>query len=255
LTWRIALLVLVCAAVIVLAFTQQPIAQPLSYHHFADTRTVFGVPNALNVLSNLPFLFVGLWGLWVTLRRTFDERLEYAILFFGVALTCFGSGYYHLAPDNSRLVWDRLPMTLGFMALFAALIRERVHDAWGRRLLLPLLAIGILSVWYWNFTEQGGAGDLRLYILVQFLPLLCLPVILLLFPAKYDKVSHIWLALVLYGLAKALELLDPQIHAAFRGIVSGHTLKHLSAALGVFWLAKMIAQRTLDSHRTLAATR
>jgi hypothetical protein len=253
LSWRVALLLLIAGLLTIGTFLQKPIAQPLSYHDFADGRTLLKIPNAVNVLSNVPFFFIGLWGLWVTLRRTFDERVQYAVLFAAVTLTCFGSAYYHLAPDNQRLVWDRLPITLGFMGLFSAIVSQRIHDRWGKYLLVPLLALGIVSVWYWQRTESAGAGDLRLYLLVQFLPLLLIPLILLLFPAKYEKESHIWLALLCYALAKVLEFFDPAVHGALNGFISGHSLKHLSAAFGIFWLARMVDQRTLIYYRRQAA--
>ena len=108
--------------------------QPLSYHHFADQRTWLGVPNFGDVVSNLLFLLAGVLGLVFLFGKSSHgqfldprERWPYVFVFVGILLTAFGSAYYHLAPDNARLVWDRLPMTIVFMPLVAALIAERVN--------------------------------------------------------------------------------------------------------------------------------
>jgi len=243
---RHSLIVLALAAAVVLVFTRPPISQDPGYHWMADQRPLLGIPNCLNVLSNVPFLFVGLWGLAAVLRpgifRDPGERWAYVVLFCGAAVTCFGSSYYHLAPDNSRLVWDRLPMTLGFMGLLSAVIAERLSPALGKMLLIPLLLIGVGSVLYWNWTESHGVGDLRPYILVQFGSLLLVVLLLLLYPARYSGSACIWGALASYALAKVFEATDKPIFAMGH-IVSGHTLKHLAAAGGVAFLAAMVQAR------------
>lgn len=237
----VLLLALVLAAVVAIGLLP-PIPQPPEYHDFADGRTLLGVANALNVLSNLPFVLVGLWGL-MACRRRFAERDLYAVFFAGIALTGIGSGWYHLAPDHERLVWDRLPMTLGFMALLAATVAERVDLRWGRRLLVPLLVVGLTSVLWWIRGERLGAGDLRPYILVQFLSLIVIAGLLALYPRKYSHAHLLWTGLAAYALAKACESLDRQIYASTHHLVSGHTLKHLVAALGLAALARMLLVR------------
>ena len=246
------LLVLAVVGVSGLCFVPR-IPQPLAYHDFADQRTLLGIPNALNVLSNLPFFFVGVAGLLFIRREppypagrhflTAAERWPWLIFFLGVTFTCVGSAWYHLAPDNTRLVWDRLPMTLGFMSLFAAMIVERIDARAGRWLLGPFLVAGLGSVLYWHWTELGGTGDLRPYVAVQFFPLLAIPFMLLLFPARYTGTADIWVALLWYGLAKLLEQLDGQIHHLAGQVISGHTLKHLAAAASAWWLLRMLHRR------------
>ena len=237
------------AAIVVIAL-QAPIPQPQSYHDFADQRAFLGIPNSLDVLSNLPFLLIGVWGVVFALRRaapsdafiTTAECWPYLVLFLGVLLTCLGSGYYHLAPDNARLVWDRLPMTLGFMALLAAVVAERINLKLGLRSLVPLLALGLASVAQWHLSEQRGEGDLRFYLMVQFFPLLAIPLLLVLLLPRYTLGSYFVAALGLYALAKVFELLDREIFA-MGGVVSGHTLKHLTAAAAVGWLLRMLMER------------
>jgi hypothetical protein len=222
-----------------------PIAQPENYHNFADARTFFGIPRAWDVLSNLGFLVVGAMGLRYLFSRLSDaafidqrEGWPYVVLFAGVLLTCFGSGYYHLAPDDARLVWDRLPMTLGFMGLVSAIIAERVSVRMGLALLGPLLALGVGSIVCWRLT-----GDLRLYGLVQFYPALLIPLILCLYPKRYSGNRYLGLAALGYAAAKVLEATDRHVFDLTHGTVSGHTLKHLAAAWGAWWLLRMLQMR------------
>jgi hypothetical protein len=226
-------------------------AQPQWYHNFADQRTLLGIPHALNVLSNLPFVAVGLLGVWLVLspaaRRPggpfleAGERWRFGVLFAAIALTGVGSAYYHAAPGNETLVWDRLPLAVAFMAFFAITLAERVHRK-AAALFVPLVLLGGASVLYWHLSEAHGGGDLRVYLFVQFYPLLAVPVVLLLFPPRYTRGADLVAALLCYLLAKALELLDAQVYAG-GGIVSGHTLKHLVAGLSAGWLLYMVQKR------------
>jgi hypothetical protein len=239
------------AAVLFLAVP--PLPQDPAYHRFADQRTLLGVPHCLNVVSNLAFLAVGVSGLCFVLSRrsarpdgpfqTPSERWPYALFFLGVGLAGFGSTYYHLAPDNDRLLWDRLPMALAFMALFSAVVAERVGVRVGLRLLGPLIVAGLASVLYWHRTESLGRGDLRPYYLVQFYPLLVLPLLLVLFPPRYTGTAYLIGVLGWYVLAKVCEHpLDGPIYS-LGNAVSGHTLKHLAAAVAAGWVLLMLRRR------------
>jgi hypothetical protein len=171
------------------------------------------------------------------------ERLPWAVFFLGIGFTAFGSSYYHLAPDNDRLLWDRLPMAVAFMSLFSAVLCERINIYFGVFLLPILVGAGIASVWYWHWTEQLGRGDLRFYYLVQFYSLLVMALLLVLFPPRYTCTSDFVVALGLYVLAKVCEHpLDGPIFS-FLLWISGHALKHLTAALAAWWMAGMLWQR------------
>jgi len=222
--------------------------QPLSYHHFADQRSWFGIPNFGDVASNILFLVAGLWGLAFlaseSSREQFlepRERWPYFLVFLGLVLTAFGSAYYHLAPDNARLVWDRLPMTVVFMPLVASLIAERVTVKIGLWLLPVLTAVGIGSVLQWYSTEQQGAGDLRFYLAVQVYAVLALIVAMLL-PPRYTRGSDLLVVAGLCVLAKICESADRQIFSLGH-FVSGHTIKHLSSGAAGFWILRMLWKR------------
>jgi len=239
------------AAVVTVACVLPPIPQDPAYHRFADTRPFGSAPNGWAVLSNLPFLVVGLMGLRQVLAAPVGasapfvesrERWPYALFFAGVALTGVGSAYYHWAPDHARLVWDRLPMTIGFMALLAAVVAERVSVPAGITLLPALLLAGAGSVAYWYAGELRGAGDLRPYALVQFAPAALIPLMLLLFPARYTCGGYLVGVIVIYGIAKLFELLDGAIFSVGH-LLSGHTLKHLTAVLAAWWLLRGLGLR------------
>lgn len=250
--WRLWSLIGIVAAITIAVFLFPAIPQSESYHSFADTRAFIGIPNALDVLSNAFFLIVGMLGMRFVLRRTQDasaagfldprERWPYFIFFLGVTLTTFGSAYYHVHPDDARLVWDRLPMTLGFMSLLAAMLNERVSIKTGSRALVPLLVFGVASVAYWSVTQAHGHGDLRPYVLAQFGSLAVLLLLVALFPPRYTRRSDLIISLGIYALAKAFEAADRPIFN-LGGFFSGHTLKHIAAALSAYWILRMLQLR------------
>jgi hypothetical protein len=245
------LMVLAAAVVATIALLLPPMAQPQWYHRFADQRAFFNIPNFNDVVSNLPFAVVGLWGLAFLLwsdgkpgRTHFldkRERWPYAIVFSGLLLTAFGSAYYHLQPHDETLVWDRLPMTLVFMSFLAAIVAERISLRAGFWLLPTLVAIGVTSVWQWRVSELRGTGDLRFYAAVQLYSVLFLLIALLL-PSRYTRGRDLAIIAGLYVLAKILETLDRPIFELGR-IVSGHTLKHLAAACAGYWILRMLLKR------------
>ncbi|PWT81761.1 MAG: alkaline phytoceramidase [Acidobacteria bacterium] len=248
---RVLVLLALTVVPIVLLAVVPPFAQPLWYHDFADQRCLFCIPHCLNVVSNLPFLIVGLWGMAYLMRcepsvrfEQHQDRWYYGFFFFAVALTGIGSAYYHSDPTNERLLWDRLPLAMAFMALFAMVIAERISYRAGITLFMPLVILGGGTVVYWHFTEQWGRGDLRPYLLVQLYPLLAIPLILLLFPARFTLTQDLFAALLCYLFAKGLELADRVVYAQ-GAIVSGHTLKHLIAALAPYFVLHMLKYRRL----------
>jgi len=243
--WLVILLaVLGLAAVLVLP----PLRQPQRYHQFADQAAFLGIPNCLNVISNVAFVIVGLRGLGFLAQKRgangpgafieASERWAYAAFFLGVTLTGFGSAYYHWNPSHSALVWDRLPMTVAFMSVLAATVTERLHVKLGRLLLVPFVVAGAASVFYWQRT-----GNLWPYAAVQYYSVFLVAVMIGLFPPRYSRTPD-WLEVMgIYALAKVAEALDQPIMSLTK-VVSGHTLKHLLAAVAVLWLLRMLAKRT-----------
>ena len=219
------------------------IPQSRDYHAFADTRAMWGIANAGNVLSNAGFLVVGLWAMGLIAARR--EGLRYLVPALGIfalslVLTAFGSGYYHLAPSNERLLWDRLPIALACGSLLAAAY-IRTHET-HLTLTLPLAAsvFGVATVFWWSLTEARGVGDLRPYILLQGAPLLLVPLWQWRARAPRRERVDFGLAVLLYVLAKLAELGDRAILEAL-GVASGHTVKHLLAAAASFLIVRSLA--------------
>jgi len=208
-----------------------PFPQNPAYHLFADERTLLGVPNFWNVMSNVPFLIVGILGLKVAWEQKQEPlRIVWLAFFGGIFLTAFGSGWYHLDPNNVSLAWDRLTMTIGLTSFVAIVIGEYVSVDWGKRLLIPLLVAGAASVYYWIHTESLGAGDLRPYAVVQFLPMLVVPIIVIARRSRSDLGPYIVCMIAVYVVAKAPEHFDAQVFAA-GNLLSGHSIKHIFSAL------------------------
>ena len=220
----VAVVFLLCAPVI---------RQNESYHAFSDARRILNVPNFWNVASNLPFAIVGCLGLWKLKERTAR------VMVTGMLLVSIGSGYYHLLPADSRLVWDRLPMTMVFMSLSSWFIAEGRRASVEFRILCVLLACGVASIAWWLCT-----GDLRPYALVQFGP------ILIGLPALWQNAQkmYLWAVFGFYGLAKCAEYFDLNIYHGLG--ISGHTCKHILAALSCYailrWRIALLEKRPAD---------
>ena len=258
-TWRNATsrakgigLSLLVAALAGVTWALPRMPQPLEYHQFADPRLCFGLPHCLDTVSNLLFVLVGVAGLCFLHgsagRRSFievGEGVPYALFFFATILVGFGSGWYHLVPDNDRLVWDRGAMALAFMAWFGAILCERVSPPVGLRLLPLLIVVGLGSVGYWSWSEAHGMGDLRPYGLMQLTPGVLIPLLLWLYPPRYSGDRDILIVIGLYGMALLCDVSDRPIFTLTSGLVSGHTLKHLVAALAAYWLVRRLQRRRI----------
>lgn len=230
---KLKILVTLVAVMLSVVFFVEPIAQDTRYHQFADVFNAIGIPNIWNVLSNIPFVLIGVFGLLKSRKYFLDKpheayQMTCQIFFIGLILTGFGSAYYHLSPTNETLVWDRLPMTISFMAFFSFVISFHINQKLGAMALWPLLVIGVASVFYWSYTEGAGAGDLRFYAVVQFLPIILIPMILIMFPVSNYQQKYVWLLIALYVVAKLMENFDANIYHFLS--ISGHTIKHVIAA-------------------------
>ena len=232
-------------------FGAGPWPQPQEYYQFADQRPMLGMPHALNVLSNLPFIVVGVLGIAFLCSEQSRrpgvflepmERRPYWVYFIGLVLTGIGSSYFHANPNNATLTWDRAGLAITFTALFTSILAERVHVACARWALVPMVLFGIGSVFYWDYTERIGAGDLRFYFIVQFFPLFILPVLLIFYPPRYTHGGDLLASLLCYGLAKGLEILDREVYTG-AGFVSGHTLKHIVAGMAAGFILLMLWHR------------
>ncbi len=248
---KTGIIVFIVATATALTFSFPPIPQPQAYLNFVDLRTWLGIPNFGDVVSNIPFVVVGILGLWKLNIYWKDpdrfadplEAIPFLIAFIGLILVGPGSAYFHWVPSNESLVWDRLPITLVIMAFLSTIIAERMHLKTGLFLLPLLLFAGIISVVYWGVTESAGRGDLRLYILTLFLPILVIPFLLLLFPPRYTGARTIIEILIGYGVARVFEHYDALVFEMTNGAISGHSVKHLIMAWAAWGLVRYIRTR------------
>ena len=239
----IALIIGVLVALIIPAIPQDP-----AYHNFADQRQILGTPHFWNVISNLPFIIVSYIAVKNLLQGgvlKYPQALFscYLVFFVGMGAVGIGSAYYHLQPTNETLFWDRLPMAVGFMAFMSIIIGEFISEKVALKLMLPMIIIGAATVIYWYFTEQAGQGDLRPYGLIQFLPMLIIPMILLMFPARYTHTGYLWAMLAAYMFAKIFEFFDAGVFNMIG--MSGHAIKHVFAAIAPYLFYLEMKKRSL----------
>jgi len=234
---RLAIGIGIAAAVVLLFVPAIP--QPQDYHRFADDRARLGIPNFANVASNLPFAAAGIAGLiLLAVRRAPRDvvTLLFAVHFVSQILIAAGSGYYHWAPDDAGLFWDRLSLSVVLMTALSIAIADRIGERAGAVACLPAVVVGALSVVCWKVS-----GDLRVWGLVQFYAMAAIAVAAMV-PGRFVRTAD-WLILVgWYAAAKACELLDRPIFEFLGGTVSGHTLKHLLAGVGAGWVVWMAAR-------------
>jgi len=243
---RILLLLLSSVITALVIMLVPPVSQDPAYHNFADQRYILGIPHFWNVVTNIPFLVLGITGFLKIHKQELTGILPdlfraYLTFFLGLVLTGLGSGYYHLDPSNSTLVGDRMAITISFMSFFVLIFGESISTKTASRLLVPLLFFGLASVVYWDITEKLGTGDLRFYALVQFLPMLLIPLMLLFYGSCLSGRRWILAIILVYGAAKIAEIYDHQIYELIG--FSGHSLKHLIAAFGAFLFLKGLEVR------------
>jgi hypothetical protein len=258
LQWRAALPTIVTVGAAAALLVYGPIPQLANYHAFADERVLLGIPHWGDVLSNAGFAVVAVWGLAVvsTTRGNLAGRLGYGLFLVSLLLTSIGSSFYHWAPDNSRLVWDRLPIALACAGLLSAVRAESKPDVNELAWTAGLAASAVLSGLWWYVTESAGQGDLRPYLLLQGLPLVLVPLWQAHARAPRAARAAFGIVILLYVVAKIAEVNDHTLYNSL-DMLSGHTIKHILAALASAVLVGQLAwretwQSTVPRRMTLA---
>lgn len=231
-----------------------PLPQDLAYHQLADTRTLFDVvPRAGNAISNLAILMAGLFGLALRPRMTIapEERTAVNVLIAVAILTAFGSLYYHWAPTNATLVWDRLPIAIVLMSLLALVMADRVHPLFAREALWPFTALGTASVILWGVSEAMGYGDILLYLIVRIGAGVAIVFLLILRQQRHTGTIWLVAALVCEIVMAIFERFDHEVFRLTGGLVSGHNVKHVMAGIAlalVFWWLRVRKTLTRSPH-------
>ena len=237
--WRDILLIAIVVVSLLSLFFVEPLSQDLAYHSFADSRTIWGITNFFDVTSNLPFLFACVTGLSYTFTHWNSQAAwSWLVLFLSIFLVAVGSSYYHLNPNNETLTWDRLPMALGFMALFVMVLSDYVSPELGNWLLAPMCLLGVFSVVYWHLTD-----DLRLYAWVQYVSMGILLIVIALYKPNTFQTKYLVYAFIFYTLSKITEYFDGVIFELSQDLLSGHTIKHLLAGVATYFFYMLLRYR------------
>ncbi|KAG8052861.1 hypothetical protein GUJ93_ZPchr0001g31181 [Zizania palustris] len=220
-------------------------------HLFADMRNLLGVPNTLNVITAYPLLLAGVPGLvlclcgsgcfGISLRW---EALGWFLFYVGNVAAAFGSAYYHLKPDDDRLIWDRLPMMISASSLLSILVIERVDERAGLSCLLSLLCLILVSS-----ACERVLDDMRLWVVLNSAPCIAIPAMLFLFPPKYTHSRFWFIAIGFYLLARFEGLADRKVYSVNRYFISGHSLEHLCFAMVTLILTVMLSFRNIKIAR------
>ncbi|MBI5279868.1 MAG: hypothetical protein HY854_25790 [Burkholderiales bacterium] len=217
------------AAFIALALLGPAVPNPADPHGFADQRALWGVPYAMDVLSNLPFALAALAGgawLWRIRHAVSTVQVALSALFFaGLAATAAGSAWYHLRPDDAGLAVDRYAMSIAFAGLLGLAAAGRAGERAGLALGISLLVLAPASVAVWSAT-----GNVLPWAVVQFGGMAGVLACAFTRPLPGGLPVRWLLVLAAYGVAKLFEANDHAIYELTGHALSGHTLKHLAAA-------------------------
>ncbi len=212
----------------------------LGGHVFADTRSWLGLPNALDLLSNVPFAVFGVWGLCLMHRAqvspAFGQLLR--IFFIGLLLTTAGSMAYHWAPSDATLLWDRAGMSVAFAGVLGLAASDRISEGAGPCLVGATLLGAALALWLWH-----ASGDVLPWSVVQFGGM-GLVIAMACIKPEQSSVGLNLLALIgFYALAKVLESTDHAVFEATGRMISGHSLKHIAASLAALPILQALIRR------------
>lgn len=218
-----------------------PIGLSAGQHHYADARTIWGVPNAMNVWTHLPLVPLGAWGWWRVsrLRGHDDLRRVWSLFFVCQMLATVGGMVYHWAPSDRLFVWDQMPKSAACTLMACAFLSERIDVRWGSTTVLSgALGLNLLGGVWWLLSPLWlGVGDLRPLLCFEFLPTLLVAAGAWRLPGSGLLTREDWMrSLASFVVAQAVDWADAPIFNALGGL-SGHSLRHLSLAVCVGWIA------------------
>lgn len=210
--------------------------QPEHYHEFSGDLPILGIPNFMNVTSNIFYIIAGILGLYrIRQRRLILPNDRWSYFFIALIFVGLGSGYYHFAPTTHTLFWDRLPMSIGFAFLSANFLAERYTACEGKTTLFLLLGFSLYSVIHWHLGELIGLGDLRLYGITQFATIALIAGVLLFSPRNSRLDRPYWILFIGYTIAKICEMLDPAIFSLSHELLGGHVIKHIISGIALIF--------------------
>lgn len=214
---------------------------------FADLRTLCGIHNIGDVLSNLSFMVVGFYAIAHLIKN--DSRdINMWLIALGSLAVGLGSAYYHANPSNNRLLWDRLPMSIVFSGIFMYsvnaldLIKKVNYKV--ASLAYLLFSVSTVLIWYVGFKTHINL--IAPYVFLQFggMVLIITLSVMALFEKKIQLAKTLFAIIFCYAIAKVFEHFDFQIFTMLNHLISGHSIKHLVSALAIFIWFKMLKKQT-----------
>ncbi len=238
-SWREAALACFAVAPLLIVAMMSPVLRGPAFHHYADARWLLGLPHAGDVLSNLPFVWVGIAGLIAARRAVGLPRGLVALFFAGILGIGLGSGAYHVHPTDATLVFDWLPIVIAVAFLVALVASDRVDRSLGRIAAVVLPTAGLVSVMWWWAGGGTDGGDMRFYATLQLLFIAMVPVMVLLYPKGRLPRADLLCGMVCFVLARLVNTRDASILDSTT-LVSGHTVKHLMAGLAAWFVLRAV---------------
>ena len=230
------------AFLLTLALVLPGMAQPEHYHAFADQRGWGALPHAADVLSNLGFVIAGLAGLIVLWRADryrlcATARTLCALFFAGLLCSGAGSTFYHWAPQDASLAWDRLGMSVAFAGLLGLAVQTRIDDISARITAAVMLLAAPISVWVWSQTS-----NVLPWVLVQAGGMVIILWLSFVAPRRHALPVELGWVIGLYAVAKLLEMSDSDVFEISGHAISGHSLKHWVAAAAALPVLRALQQ-------------
>ena len=183
----------------------QEIPLPQEYHNFADKRIFLGIPNTMDVISNIAILIPALYLL------TFKKRtIKSNLLIIHLILLALASSYYHINPSNQTLFWDILMIATTYI----------------------IVLIMFSNTNYWKYSD-----DLRLYLIILIGVLLYL---ILKYYKNKNLRNYLYIIVIMNILFRFTEHNDHEIYEFTNDQISGHTLKHIIAGIGIFYVIQLL---------------
>ena len=209
-------------------------------HQHADNRSWLGIPNAANVLVNVPIFWCAAWG-WCATRTspwTRSLRLPWQGFHLWVMLASLLAAMYHAAPSDAGYIASHVCSAGAALMLSFGLMAERLDRRWGAMTSCVLAALVVVAIGVASDYEQrlGGGIDVRPFLLLQAVPLLLVVAGTLRLPPDRPRRSAWVVLLALYAGARLLEWADAPVFT-ITGWISGHTLMHACTGLIVAWMA------------------
>lgn len=217
-----------------------PVGLSSRMHHYADERIIWGVPHAMNVWTHIPLIPLGLWGLWrVASLKGYDElRRVWGLFFVCQILATVGGMVYHWAPSDHMFVWDQMPKSAACSLMACAFLAERMDPRWGAVSTVSVaIGLNVLGgIWWLVSPAWFGVGDLRPLLWLEFMPTLLVAAGAWSVPGRLLTRQDWMRSLASFVVAQTVDWADGPIFSALGGL-SGHSIRHLSLAVCVGWIA------------------